>query len=57
MADILADVGATNARFGFVGDTGAVDKAHTFKCEDFPTFQDAYRAYLERLGAEADHVK
>lgn len=52
MSDILADVGATNARFGFVNEAGQVEKTHVFKCEEFPTFQDAFRAYKAQVGLD-----
>lgn len=57
MSDILADIGATNARFGVVSTSGVVEKSHVFKCEEFPSFQDAYRAYLKHAGLEQKNIK
>ncbi|MDB5477664.1 MAG: glk [Alphaproteobacteria bacterium] len=55
--DILADIGATNARFGVQAGPGKVDRSHIFKCEDYETFQDAYRAYLIHAGIAQSEVK
>lgn len=54
--DILADIGATNARFGRKEENGEIDNTHIFKCEDFPTFQAAYRAYLKHLNVKDAEV-
>lgn len=55
MCDILADIGATNARFGMAKSKAVTEKTHIFKCEEFSTFQDAYRAYLKHINiSEAD---
>lgn len=57
MNDILADIGATNARFGVLTSPGVVEKSHVFKCEEFPSFQEAYRAFLKQAGLDQKNVK
>ena len=47
---LIADIGATNARFALVRD-GALHDAQILKCADYPTIVDAVRAYLAPIGA------
>lgn len=56
MSDVFADIGATNARFGYRSENGVIEKSHIFKCEEFPSFQEAFRAYLEHAGLKAENV-
>jgi glucokinase len=43
---LVADVGATNARFALIGRTGAIEAVRVFACADYPSLQDAIEAYL-----------
>lgn len=45
-ASLVADVGATNARFALIGRTGAIEAVRVFACADYPSLQDAIEAYL-----------
>jgi glucokinase len=57
MCDILADIGATNARFAvFKGGKLLSEKTHVFKCEEFPGFADAYHAYLKEINLGDEKV-
>ena len=47
---LVGDIGATNARFGLVAPGGALLHSNTYACDDFPTIDDAIRAYLETRG-------
>ncbi len=46
---LIADIGATNARFALCGDEGIYAEKNLL-CEDYPTLVDAARAYLQDLG-------
>lgn len=47
---LVADVGGTNARFGWIADAGAaIDAVRTLPCADHATLADAVRAYLAGL--------
>jgi glucokinase len=48
---LLADIGGTNARFALDYGAGRVGDAHTLACADYQHFDDAVRAYLNRLPA------
>jgi glucokinase len=48
---LVADVGATNARFGLVSPQGVVLHTRTLAVEDHPTIADAITAYLGERGA------
>lgn len=48
---LLADIGGTNARFALEHGAGQVADAHTLACADYERFDDAVRAYLNRLPA------
>jgi glucokinase len=56
MCDILADIGATNARFGMFREKRLAEKTHIFKCEDFLGFEDAYRAYIKLMKLDDEKV-
>ena len=43
---LLADVGATNARFALIGAEHEVQRVRVLACEDYPAIQDAIGAYL-----------
>ena len=44
---LVADIGGTNARFGWVAHEGApIDHVQVLPCADHPTLADAVRAYL-----------
>jgi glucokinase len=48
---LVADVGGTNARFGWIADAGAaIDAVRTLPCANYATLADAVRAYLAGLG-------
>lgn len=44
---LVADVGATNARFAVVSPDGGLQRPRVLACEDYPTLHDAIRAYLD----------
>lgn len=46
---LIADIGATNARFALADESG-VSAEKTLPCEDYPTIVDAVKTYLEGLG-------
>jgi glucokinase len=56
---IIADVGATNARFGFIHDDGQISrsKAQIYLCDDHASFESAYAAYVAYLGDLATNVQ
>jgi glucokinase len=48
---LVADVGGTNARFGWIAHEGApIEQVATLPAADFATLADAVRAYLARSG-------
>lgn len=47
---IVADIGATNARFALLDEAGAPAGTEILSCADFPSLEDAARAYLARAG-------
>jgi glucokinase len=47
---LVADIGATNARFGLVSPKGAVLHTRTLAVADHPTIADAITAYLGEIG-------
>lgn len=53
MSKLIADIGATNARFALV-DKGAINHIHVLACADFPTPADAARHYLKLTGGTAE---
>jgi len=44
---LIADVGATNARFAVISRDGGLQRPRVLACEDFPTIHGAIAAYLE----------
>lgn len=48
---LVADVGATNARFGLISPDGTILHSSTFACADFSEIGDAVEAYLKQRGA------
>lgn len=46
---LIADIGATNARFAIADDKGFYDQK-VLKCDDYPTIVDAAKAYLAGVG-------
>ena len=48
---LIADIGATNARFAIADDQGFYEQK-VLKCEDFPTIIDAVDSYLSTIGAQ-----
>jgi glucokinase len=48
---LVADIGATNARFGLVSPKGAVLHTRTLAVADHPTIADAITAYFRERGA------
>src|SRR6218665_3893158 len=51
MSRLIADIGATNARFAIANDEG-IHHIDVLPCEDFPTLADAAKAYLSRVKAD-----
>lgn len=51
MSRLIADIGATNARFAIANDAG-IQHIDVLPCEDFSTLADAAQAYLKRVDAE-----
>jgi glucokinase len=43
---LVADVGATNARFALIGRKGAIEAVRVLACADYRSLQDAIEAYL-----------
>lgn len=50
MTKLIADIGATNARFAMV-DNGHVDNIRVLACTDYPTLADAALHYIDLTGA------
>lgn len=50
---LVADIGATNARFGLLDESGAVIHSQILACADHPSLEDAAEAYLG-MAAPAD---
>jgi len=50
---LIADIGGTNARFALYDDSG-IHTIQTLATADYPTLQDAIRAYLTREGKNDD---
>lgn len=48
---LVADVGGTNARFALAGPDGCCTAAANLRVADFPDFDNALAAYLQRLDA------
>jgi glucokinase len=44
---LIADIGATNARFAVVSPGGGLQRPRVLACEDYPTIHGAIAAYLE----------
>ncbi len=51
MSRLIADIGATNARFAIANDEG-IHHIDVLPCEDFPTLADAANTYLSRVKAD-----
>ncbi len=54
---LVADIGGTNARFALERAPGSIEATETLACADYPRFQDAARAYLERHRTPAAPVR
>jgi len=46
IVSLIADVGATNARFALLGTTGEIERVRVLACADYPSIGDAIEAYL-----------
>lgn len=46
MASLIADVGATNARFALIGAAPGFQRVRVLACEDYGSIEDAIAAYL-----------
>ena len=44
---LIADIGATNARFAVLSPGGGLQRPRVLACEDYPTIHDAIAAYLD----------
>jgi glucokinase len=51
---LLADVGATHARFALIGAEREFQRVRVLACEDYPSIQDAIGVYLNDELALAD---
>lgn len=51
-AGLIADIGATNARFA-LADPGGISSEQVLKCDDYPGLFEAAEAYLHRVGRPA----
>lgn len=47
MTGLVADIGATNARFALIGKNGDLGQMDVLQCADFPDFAAAAQAYLQ----------
>jgi glucokinase len=43
---LIADVGATNARFALLGTAGEIERVRVLACADYPSIEDAIEVYL-----------
>lgn len=50
---LIADIGATNARFALVDEAGKITQEVILKCGSYPSFEQALQAYLKQRGLEA----
>ena len=53
IASLVADVGATNARFALLSASGDMGAVHVFSCADYASIMDAISAYLMEEQASA----
>ncbi|MBI3441440.1 MAG: glucokinase [Proteobacteria bacterium] len=53
MSQLIADIGATNARFALV-DQGVIDHIQVLACDDYATLSDAAAHYLATTGGQAE---
>ena len=55
---LIADIGATNARFAIVGEEGGVPRAlEVVPVADFPTLEAAAESYIARLPTDAQDLR
>lgn len=52
MYGLIADIGATNARFALVDDNGTIRNTEILQCAEFSGFSEAVLAYLEKTKPE-----
>lgn len=52
---LLADIGATYARFAIEHEPGVFEQRRTLRCDAYPDFVSALRDYLSQLTLPADH--
>lgn len=55
MKGLIADIGATNARFALADESG-VQAEKILACADYPNLDDAISAYLSNTGEKVDHA-
>ncbi|MBV9521487.1 MAG: glucokinase [Alphaproteobacteria bacterium] len=48
---LIADIGATNARFALIGTDGKISRVRALACEDYARIEDAIGAYLSEAQA------
>lgn len=53
---LIADIGATNARFALSAGGGEYHDLRVLACADYPAFADAVRAYLANVAARPDDM-
>lgn len=51
MTGLIADIGATNARFALSDVSGQYREERVFKCTEYPGLAEAAKAYLTQLGS------
>jgi glucokinase len=51
---LIADVGATNARFALLGTTGEIGRIRVLACADYPSIEEAMEAYLGQESAASE---
>jgi len=54
---LVADIGATNARFGLLDAAGGLLHTQTLPCAGYPTLEEAAKAYLELAQPDAHPVE
>jgi glucokinase len=55
LSGLIADIGATNARFALVGETGVFHE-QILKCRDYQNLASAARAYIAGQGKDVDDI-
>lgn len=56
MTTLIADIGATNARFALADGHGGYDGVRVYACANYPHFADAVTHYCAESGAQVDRA-